>query len=81
MKRLKMLDRKVVEEFLDDEFEDVDWEVPNDITKNVLVETFCLFTEDDLAEWLKDNFKSFFSHGDIDWDIVRDKIKHYSQSS
>ena len=76
-----MLDRKVVEEFLDDEFEDVDWEVPNDITKNVLVETFCLFTEDDLAEWLMDNFKSFFSLGDIDWDIVRDKIKHYSQCS
>ena len=76
-----MLDRKIVEEFLDDELADSDWEIPKDITKSDLVETFCLFTEDDLAEWLKDNFKSFFNHDDVDWDIVRDRIKHYGQSS
>jgi len=76
-----MLDRKIVGEFLDDEFKDSNWEIPKDISKSVLVETFCLFTEDDLAEWLKDNFKTFFNHGDIDWDRVRDRIKHYNQSS
>ena len=37
-----MLDRKVVEEFLDAEFEDSDWELPEDISKSILVETFCL---------------------------------------
>jgi len=76
-----MLDRKVVEEFLDDEFEDSDWEIPADISKDVLVETFCLYVEDDLGEWLNDNFKSFFNHGDIDWDWIRERIKHYAEGS
>ena len=71
-----MLDRKVVEEFLSYEFEDSGWKIPNDISKTVLVETFCLYVEDDLTEWLNDNFKSFFNHGDIDWDWVRNRIKH-----
>jgi hypothetical protein len=72
-----MLDRAVVEEFIDDKFEDSDMEIPADIPKNVLVETFCRYTEDDYYEWLKDNFKSFFEHGDPDWDWIRERIKHY----
>ena len=70
-----MLDRQVVEEFLDGEFEVGDWEIPADISKDDLVETFCQYTENDYYEWLKDNFKSFFDHGDPDWDWIRNKIK------
>lgn len=76
-----MLDRKVVEEYLNDEFEDSDWEIPEDISKSTLIETFCLYIEDDLYEWLNDNFKSFFNHGDIDWDWVIGRIKHYAEGS
>ena len=76
-----MLDRKVVEEYINDEFEDSDWEIPKDIPKSVLIETFCQYTEDDLYEWLKDNFKSFFNHGDPDWDWIRGRIKHYAKGS
>ncbi len=72
-----MLDREIVAEFLDNEFEDSDWEIPADISKSTLVETFCLYTEDDYYEWLKDNFKSFFDHGDPDWDWIRDRIEYY----
>ena len=70
-----MLDRQVVKEFLDGEFEDVDLEIPKDIPKDDLVEAFCQYTEDDYYEWLKDNFKSFFDHGNPDWDWIREKIK------
>lgn len=72
-----MLNRQVVEEFLDREFEDGDWEIPNDIPKEKLVDTFCQYTEDDYFEWLKDNFKSFFNHGDPDWEWVRGRVRHY----
>lgn len=73
-----MLDRRVVEEFLEGEFEEGDWEIPADIPKDKLVETFCLYTEDDYYEWLKDNVKSFFDGGP-DWDWIRDRIRHYEQ--
>ena len=75
-----MLDRNVVEEFLDSEFED--WEslqIPKDISKKALVETFCQYVEDDYYEWLKDNFKSFFEHGNPDWNWIKDRIKHYEK--
>ncbi len=68
-----MLDRGVVAKFLDDKLEDL--EVPKYISKEALVEVFCQYTEDDYYEWLKDNFKSFFNHGNPDWDWIRDKIK------
>ena len=68
-----MLDRGVVEEFLDCQFEDL--EIPGDIPKDKLVEAFCQYVEDDYYEWLKDNFKSFFNHGNPDWEWVRDRIK------
>jgi len=74
-----MLDRTVVEEFIDGEFEDTDIEIPVDISKSTLVETFCQYTEDDYYEWLKDNFKSFFNHWDPDWDWIRDRIQYYHQ--
>jgi hypothetical protein len=74
-----MLDREVVEEFLNYRFEGSDWEIPEDIPKSVLVETFCLYTEDDLGEWLKDNFKSFFDHGAPNWDWIRGRVEYYKQ--
>jgi len=26
-------------------------------------------------EWLKDNFKSFFEHGNPDWELIREKVR------
>ena len=69
-----MLDRAVIEELLDLEFEDGDWEIPEDISKDDLVEAFCQYTEDDYYEWLKDNLKSFFNHGDPDWGWIRGRL-------
>ena len=68
-----MLDRGVVEEFLDCEFEDM--EIPEDVDKDKLVEAFCDYVEDDYYEWLKDNFKSFFNHGDPDWEWIRERTE------
>ena len=68
-----LIDREVVSEFLDEELEEV--EIPNDIFKEVLIEVFCKYVEDDYYEWLKDNFKSFFNYGKPDWQWVREKIK------
>ena len=70
-----MLDRQVVEGFLGREFEEGDWEIPEDIPKDALVEAFCQYTEDDYYEWLKDNLKSFFAHGNPDWNRIREKIR------
>ncbi len=72
-----MLDRAVAEEFLDCKLKD--WEIPGDISKDDLVEAFCQYTEDDYYEWLKDNFKSFFDHGNPDWDWIKEKIKTNEQ--
>jgi hypothetical protein len=74
-----MLDRQVVEEFLDTEFEDGNLEIPDDIKKDVLVEAFCQYTEDDYYEWLKDNVKSFFNHSNPDWDWIRERIRAYAK--
>ena len=68
-----MLDRDVVEEFLDCKLEGM--EIPEDVDKQALVEAFCQYTEDDTYEWLKDNFKSFFNHGDPDWEWIRKRLK------
>ncbi len=70
-----MLDRTVVEELLDWEFEGLDLDIPENIPREAVIEAFCQYTEDDYYEWLKDNFKSFFNHGNPDWDWIRKKIK------
>jgi len=69
-----MLDRAVVEEFLDGEFEEGDWEIPEDINKEALVEVFCQHVENDYYEWLQGNFESFFNHGDPDWEWIRGRL-------
>ena len=53
--------------------------VSEDISKDSLIEAFCQFTEDDYYEWLKDSFKSFFEHGNPDWDWIRNRIKFYEK--
>ena len=70
-----MLDRDDVEEFLDCKFEELELEIPEDISKEQLVEAFCQYVEDDYYEWLKDNFNSFFRDGERDWDWVRGRIR------
>ena len=78
----KMLDRQVVKEFLEEEFKDGEIEIPKGIKKSDLVETFCLYVEDDYYEWLKDNYKSFFDHGNQgnpNWNWIRGRVKHYSK--
>ena len=73
-----MLDRAVVEEFIDCQLGDMELEIPKDISKEQLIEAFCQYTEDDYYEWLKDNFKSFFNHSEPDWEWVRESIKVYN---
>lgn len=70
-----MLDRAVITELLDEEFDDLGLKIPEDISRSALIETFCHYTEDDYYEWLKDNIKSFFDHGNPDWDWIKNKIK------
>ncbi len=79
-----MLDRRVIKEFLEENFKESDIEIPEDINFDELVETFCLYTEDDYYEWLKDNYKSFFAIGTIglafNWDEIREKIEERRRS-
>jgi len=70
-----VLDRKVVREFLDEEFMGI--EIPDDITNEAIVETFCNYVEDDYYEWLRDNFKSFFNYGKPDWQWIRERIEKH----
>ena len=70
-----MLDRTVIEELLDWEFEGLDLVIPEDIPREAVIEAFCQYVEEDPYEWLKDNFSSFFDHGNPDWDWIRKKIK------
>jgi hypothetical protein len=70
-----VLDRKVVREFLDEKFGEMD--IPKDITEKALLEAFCKYIEDDYYECLKDNFKSFFNYGKPDWKWISKRIKKY----
>ena len=72
-----VLDRKVVREFLEEEFMGI--EIPDDISKEEIVGTFCTYVEDDYYEWLKDNFKSFFNYGKPDWQWIRERIEKHKK--
>jgi hypothetical protein len=72
-----MLDRKVVKEFLNGELRET--EVPIEISKGELIETFCKYVEEDYYQWLKDNFKSFFNYGNPDWDWIKKKVRVFSK--
>lgn len=70
-----MLDRKAVAEFLLKELKNGGSRIPKDVSRAELVEAFCKFVEDDYYGWLKDNFASFFNHGNPDWDWIKEYIK------
>lgn len=75
-----MLDGQVVKEFLEEEFKDREMAIPKEIKKSDIVETFCLYIEDDYYEWLRDNYRSFFhnlSQRRTDWNWIKERIKHY----
>jgi len=72
-----VLDRKVVREFLNEEFMGI--EIPDDITNEAIVETFRNYVEDDYYDWLKDNFKSFFNYGKPDWQWIRERIEKHRE--
>jgi hypothetical protein len=57
--------------------EDIDPTIPGDIDQELPVEAFCQYTENDYYEWLKDNFESFFDHGDFDFDWVREQARSH----
>jgi hypothetical protein len=76
-----MLDREVVKEFMNEAFSEREIEIPDDISEDVLVETFCKYVENDYYYWLKDNFNSFFEDGEPDWDQIKDRIKQYSKEN
>jgi hypothetical protein len=75
-----MLDRYVVKELLEEEFEERGIKLPKGISKKTLTEAFCKFTEDDYYEWVKDNFETFFNYGNPDWDWIKERIEHYSRT-
>jgi len=49
------------------------------MSQEVLADAFFIYLEDDYNEWLKDNFKSFFNHGNPDWRWIRKKGKECSK--
>ena len=73
-----MLDREIVKGFLEDELEGI--EMPENVTREELLDAFCEYVEEDLYEWLKDNFKSFFNHGDPDWDWIKNRREMQDRS-
>lgn len=75
-----MLDRNVIQEFLEVGLRERRIKRPKNISKDYLLETFCKYVEDDYYEWLKDNFKSFFNYGNPDWDWIKDRIEHYKSN-
>lgn len=75
-----MLDREVVKEFLQEKFKESRIKIPQGVKESHLVETFCLYVEDDYYEWLKDNYRSFFrslSQNKTDWEWIKRRINYY----
>lgn len=70
----------MVKELLKEELKERGISIPKGISNKTLIETFCRYTEDDYYEWIKDNFKSFFNHGNPDWDWIKERIEHYKSN-
>jgi hypothetical protein len=71
-----MLDREVVKDLVLEWLEETDnLPISTDIKQKELIAAFCQFTEDDYYEWLKDNFATFFDHGNPDWTWIMNYIK------
>jgi hypothetical protein len=73
-----MLDRDVVQEFIEDKFEENEIQIPKAIKILDLTEAFYLYIEDDYYEWLKDNYNSFFEG--FDWNWIKERIQHYKKT-
>lgn len=73
-----MLNRAQLETFVEMMFKEKRIELPEDIELEDIVEAFCQYLDDDLNEWLKIKFFSFFlltsGEGNIDWNWVRENI-------
>lgn len=74
-----MLNEAVVEGFLDCRFEDMELEFPRIYPNNALVGIFCQYVEGNYYEWLKDRIKSFFDHGEHDWEWVKKRVNMISK--
>jgi len=70
-----MLDRGIIEQLLDWEFEDLDLGIAEDIPREAVIEAFCQYAEEDYYEWLKDNLRSFLDYGNPDWNQIIEKIR------
>ena len=74
-----MLDRQIVKKYLEENLKDWSEKYPEHIDFNDLVESFCLYVEDDFYEWLKDNLRSFFCVDSeaINWGDITRKMEMY----
>jgi len=73
-----MLDRDVVQEFLEESFEEDKIQIPKDIKIEDLTKDFCLYCENDYYEWLKDNYKSFFDG--FDWNGIKERMQRLKET-
>lgn len=67
-----MLDRNVIKGFLEENLAEI--KIPNNVSKENLLQAFCNYVEDDYYEWLNDNYKTFFNHGHPDWSWIKERI-------
>jgi hypothetical protein len=67
-----MSDKDVIKGFLEENLAEI--KIPKDISKENLLQAFYNYVEDDYYEWLNDNYKSFFNHGNPDWSWIKKKI-------
>jgi hypothetical protein len=70
-----VVERDLVKEFVNSELEELGLEIPEDVSDAELIEAFCQYVEDDCYQWLKDNLKSFFRHGEPDWESIRERAR------
>jgi nuclear transport factor 2 (NTF2) superfamily protein len=70
-----MLDRQVIQEFVRERFQECGYRLPKGISWVEFTEAFCRWTERDYYEWLKDNYKHFFNHGDPNWDEISKRVQ------
>lgn len=75
-----MLDRRLIKEFLEEEFKLAGIILPETISIDEIAEAFCQYTEDDYFEWLRDNYKSFFNYDNPNWSWIIDTVNFVRQS-
>lgn len=67
------LGKEFLIEYLREELEDDEMELPDDISLDDLADAFMDYLEVDIYDWLRENYRSFFK--DHDWDWVRERIR------